>query len=285
MSYRRALIRALDRPGGRTVAGAIINRLARSFAPGVRVYFRNGMWMHQEKDVTFVDSPTLDYHPLIFPTWANELEHAIANATDSWFHAYQPRPGDFVIDAGAGKGEDTIVFSRAVGPAGKVLSIEAHPVSFCCLRLFCELNHLHNVITTTFAVIDGARPVAMESQKGWQANRLVAIDTKDSLQVSGLSLDELVERENVRRIDFLKMNIEGAEALAIRGMEHTLRITRALCISCHDFRADNGEGEFFRTKHLVQAAVERAGFRILSRDTDPRPDVANQVNAVRDSNA
>jgi FkbM family methyltransferase len=282
MSYRRALIRALDRPGGRGILGAVINRMARRYAPGVRVYFRNGMWMHQEKDVTFVDSPTLDYHPLIFPTWANELERAIANATDSWFHAYKPRPGDFILDAGAGKGEDTIVFSRAVGPTGKVLSIEAHPVTFRCLHRFCELNHLHNVAATNLAVIDGAKPVAMESQKGWQANRVVAIDTKDSLQVPGLSLDELVERESVKRIDFLKMNIEGAEALAIRGMEHTLRISKALCISCHDFRADNGEGEFFRTKRLVQGAVERAAFRIVSRDTDPRPDIANQVNAFRD---
>lgn len=282
MSYRRALIRALDRPGGRTVLAAVINRLARRHAPGVRVYFRNGMWMHQERDVTFVDSPTPDYHSLIFPTWANELERATENATDSWFHVYKPRPGDFILDAGAGKGEDSIVFSRTVGPAGKVLSIEAHPVTFRCLRLFCELNHLHNVATTNFALIDAAKPVAIESQEGWQANRIVATDAKDSLRVPGLSLDELVERESVSRIDFLKMNIEGAEALAIRGMEHTLRITKALCISCHDFRADNGEGDFFRTKRLVQDAVTRAGFRIVSRDTDPRPDIANQVNAVRD---
>lgn len=282
MTYRRALIRVLDRPGGRRILGAFINRLARTHAPRVCVYFRSGMWMHQENDVTFVDSPTLDYHPLIFPTWANELEHTIANATDSWFHAYKPRPGDFIIDAGAGKGEDTIVFSRAVGPTGKVLSIEAHPVTFRCLRLFCELNHLHNVATANFAVIDGARPAAIETQKGWQANRIVDIDAKDSLQVPALSLDELVQRESVNRIDFLKINIEGAEALAIRGMEHALRITKALCISCHDFRADNGEGEFFRTKRLVQDTVTRAGFRIVSRDADPRPDIANQVNAVRD---
>jgi FkbM family methyltransferase len=163
-----------------------------------------------------------------------------------------------------------------------VLAIEAHPVTFRCLRLFCELNHLRNVATTNFAIIDGARPVAIQNLKGWQASSIVALDAKDSLRVSGVVLDELVERESVRHIDFLKMNIEGAEALAIRGMEQTLRITRALCISCHDFRADSGEGEFFRTKRLIQGAVERAGFRVVLRDTDPRPDVANQVNAVRE---
>jgi FkbM family methyltransferase len=282
MSYRRVLIRALDRSGGRGVLCAVINRLARRQAPDVRVYFRNGMWMHQENGVTFVDSPTLDYHSAIFPTWANELEAVIANATDSWFYAYKPRPGDFILDAGAGKGEDTIVFSREVGTTGKVLAIEAHPITFGCLRLFCKLNHLDNVATANLAIIDSARSVAIESQRGWQANRVTGIAGEDNLRIPGLSLDELVAREGVSRIDFLKMNIEGAEAFAIRGMEQTLRITRALCIACHDFRAEDGEGEFFRTKQLVQSAVERAGFRIVSRDADPRPDIASQVNAVRE---
>jgi FkbM family methyltransferase len=281
MGYRRALTRFLDRPGARGVLSTVINHRVRRCDPGVRVYYRRGMWMHQEGGVIYVDSPTMDYHPATFPTWANELNRAIADAADTWFHVYQPRPGD-LIDAGAGKGEDTIVFSRAVGPAGKVLSIEAHPITFRCLRLFCELNHLENVAPANFALVDSARPVAIESLEGWQANHIVHPDTKGSLQAAGLSLDELVEREKVQRIDFLKMNIEGAEAMAIRGMERTLRITHALCISCHDFRADDGEGEFFRSRQLIQGCLERAGFRIISRRDDPRQDIACQVNALRD---
>jgi FkbM family methyltransferase len=282
MGYRRALIRLLDRPGARGVLSAVINQRVRRCAPGVRVYYHRGMWMHQESGVIYVDSPTMDYHPTIFPAWANELNRAIASVTDTWFHVYQPRPGDLIVDSGAGKGEDSIVFSKAVGPAGKVLAIEAHPITFRCLRLFCELNHLHNVAPANFALVDAARLVAIENLEGWHANRIVDSDTMGALQVAGLTLDELVERENVQRIDFLKMNIEGAEAMAIRGMDHTLRITRALCISCHDFRADTGEGEFFRTRPLIQDWVERAGFRIISRRADPRTDIACQVNAVHD---
>jgi hypothetical protein len=68
----------------------------------------------------------------------------------------------------------------------------------------------------------------------------------------------------------------------MKGMEPSLRIVRALSISCHDFRANKGHGEFFRTKAMVQDAVERAGFRIVSRDRDPRAYVSDQVNAVRE---
>jgi hypothetical protein len=80
MGYRRALIRLLDRPGARGVLTAIINLQARRSAPGVRVYNQRGMWMHQESGVIYIDSPTMDYHPAIFPTWENELNRAIANA-------------------------------------------------------------------------------------------------------------------------------------------------------------------------------------------------------------
>ena len=219
-----------------------------------------------------------DVEPLT-PRWAM---YAIANAADTWFHAYQPRPGDLIIDAGAGKGEDAIVFSRAPGPIGKVFSIEAPATTFRCLRLFCELNHLQNVVPVNFALFDSARHVAIENLEGWHANRIVDAGTKGALQVAGISLDELLERENVQRIDFLKMNIEGAEALAIRGMDRTLHITRALCICCHDFRADAGGGEFFRTRQLIRDCVARAGFRIIARASDPRPDIACPVHALRD---
>jgi FkbM family methyltransferase len=282
MSYRRALIRVLDRPGGRTLLGAALTRFAQRFAPDVQVYFRDGMWMHQEGRVIFVDSPTVNYRISIFPSWANELERAIADASDRWFHVYQPRPGDFVVDVGAGKGEDTIVFSRAVGPTGRVLSIEPHPTTFRCLQRFCELNHLNNVVTRNYAVIDGVRSAALENMEGWQANHIVGSDTKDSIRVAGISLNELVKREGLTHVDFLKMNIEGAEGVAIREMDDMLRITRTVCISCHDFRADNGEEEFFRTEGLIQEYVGRSGFRILSRKGDSRPSIAYQVNAVRD---
>jgi len=280
MTFRRALIRALDRPGGRGILAMAVNRLVRRSAPGVRVYFRSGMWMHQEGAVIFVDGPAMDYHPSTFRAWAHEFDRCIAEASDHWLHVYKPRAGDVIVDVGAGKGEDTIAFSRAVGPAGRVIAIEAHPVTFQCLRLFCEQNRLGNVTAINCAITDRAGPVSIESAGDWQSNRIGAAGAQGRVPAPGISLDELMERENLKRVDFLKMNIEGAEALAIRGMDRTLSITGSLCISCHDFRAGKGHGESFRTKAAIRHAVQQAGFTIVPRDRDPRPYVADQVNAV-----
>jgi FkbM family methyltransferase len=227
------------------------------------------MWVHREGDVIFVDSRRLDYHPSIFYAWANELDRSLEEAADHWMHVYKPVAGDVVIDIGAGKGEDTIAFSRAVGPVGRVIAIEAHPDTFRCLRFFCEWNRLDNVTAIHCAITGRSGPVTIESTGDWQSNRIAS----SGVTARGFTLDEIVQRENLTRIHLLKMNIEGAEAQAIQGMDRSLSITRALCISCHDFRG-------FRTKAIVQEAVERAGFRIVPRDRDPRPYVADQVNAV-----
>ena len=282
MTLRRALIRAFDRPGARGLLVLALNRIARRYAPTVEILFRDRMWLHRDSGVVFVDSPTLDYHPYTFTHWNNELQRILSDAGDHWLHVYHPSPGDIVLDIGAGKGEDTLAFSRAVGPTGNVIAIEAHPVTFRCLRLFCEWNHLDNVRPLHFAVIAGTGPVGIQTGCAWQSNRIAEDSSECAACVPGFALDQLIEKIHLTHIDFLKMNIEGAEAQAIHGMRQTLRITRALCISCHDFRWAQGHGEFFRTKAVVQEAIVQAGFRIVSREQDPRPYIADQVNAIRD---
>jgi FkbM family methyltransferase len=238
------------------------------------------MWMHQVGESIFVDFPRLDYHPTIFGYWADEVDRCHSDAQDHWFYVYKGRPGDLIVDVGAGKGEDALAFSQAVGAQGRLISIEANPITFRCLLLFCELNHLRNVTPMNYAIVDKAGPVAMKTSERWQADSVNG--TTGSAVVPGLTLDDIVERENLQRIDFLKMNIEGAEIRAVEGMEKTLRITQALCISCHDFRANSGDGEHFRTKKRIETMVKQAGFRLVSREADWRPCVADQINATRD---
>lgn len=111
MTLRRRLIHALDRPSGRAVLGAIVTHMARRVAPGVRVYFNRGMWMHRSGDWAFVDSPMLDYHPSVFGAWAEETGIWIHYTQNHWMHAYESRPGDVVMDIGAGKGRRDCVFT------------------------------------------------------------------------------------------------------------------------------------------------------------------------------
>ncbi len=278
MTFRRRVIRALDRPGGRALLGRAVTYLACNSVPEARVWYQDGMWMHRSGRTTFVDSPSLDYHPSTFRTWVDEAEMYRRDAADHWFYAYQPREGDIIVDIGAGKGEDTATFSERVGAIGRVLAVEAHPITYRCLRMFCELNRLRNVTALNYAVVDRAGPVTIGSSEAWQANR---IGDGGGIVVPGITLDEIIESERIERIDLLKMNIEGAEGAAIAGMMRTLAITRAVCIACHDFLASAGGSQDLRTRKLVEGSIRAAGFTIVPRDRDPRPYVADQVNAIR----
>ena len=255
--------------------------VARRSGTDVRIFFRRGMWMHQSGAHVFVDSPTFDYCPWIFSRRSGEWSRCYRDAQDFWFYAEPPRLGDVILDIGAGKGEDTVAFAKSVGPTGRVFAIEAHPITFRCLELFCEINKLTNVTPLNYAIADCCGTVDIDMGADWQQTSIVAPGQQGSAKVPSLTLDELLVQQKIQHIGLLKMNIEGAEALAIGGMRRAFETTRALCISCHDFRANQGHGDSFRTKAQVEKVVTKAGFRIISRDSDPRDFVADQVNAVR----
>jgi hypothetical protein len=76
------------------------------------------------------------------------------------------------------------------------------------------------------------------------------------------------------------MNIEGAERQAIQGMGTVLANTRHVCISCHDFLADDGGPEELRTKDFVRDFLVERGFRVITRDDAPDPWTRDYVYAV-----
>jgi len=286
VSLKRRLIRALDTPLGRPILAAVGTRMARRTDPGAKVFYE-GVWLHRTGSYTIPDSPQFDYYGDFFALFPRELETMFRNATDNWFYSYRPKAGDTVIDIGAGRGEDSLPFSEAVGPAGRVVAIEADPNSFELLRHLCRANRLVNVAPIHAAVIDGRRKVQIEVAASietdtWLQHSLLAPGAgAPSAEVQGLTLDEICDQYGVPAIDLLKMNIEGAEKIAISGMTRALAVTKHVCIACHDFRADRGHGEWFRSLDIVRPALEQAGFRLEMRDSDPRDYVRNHVYGSR----
>jgi hypothetical protein len=78
----------------------------------------------------------------------------------------------------------------------------------------------------------------------------------------------LVKENCIDRIDFLKLNIEGAEQFLLRGSDEYIGIVKNLCISCHDFRQNyHQHGEFYVTRERVRTFLASKGFEITSRNT------------------
>jgi FkbM family methyltransferase len=172
-----------------------------------------------------------------------------------------------------------LIFSRSVGASGKVISIEAHPRTFSSLKKFCELNRLSNTTCLQLAVVDNQCEVYMDDLPDNLVNSAALVASEESVfKVPGMSLDQICKMEQVGRIDFLKINIEGAESLAIGGMAETITKTKYACIACHDFRA--AESQKFSTREIVLDFLRRNNFQVVMRPDDRRRYVRDHLHAI-----
>jgi FkbM family methyltransferase len=200
--------------------------------------------------------------------WAYSYEFLLNEIKNISCYAYLPKAGDIVIDLGAGIGEETIIFSKLIGSSGMVYSIEAHPKTFKSLKYIVEANNLSNVSLSNSAISDKNGIVRIEDDDSYIGNTILNKSQKDNLiEVPAFTMDSFIKSNNIKRVDFLKVNIEGAEQLILKGMDNFVSILLNGAISCHDFRHQNGEEEFYKTKEIVVSYFKSKGFNILIRQT------------------
>ena len=188
--------------------------------------------------------------------------------------AYTPSPGDVILDIGAGTGTEAVPLARLIGPQGKVIAVEAHPETAEILAQAGPANGLGNIEAVAAAVTDAPGTLRITDHLEAGTNTLFGDGTID---VTATTIDELVVAHGLDHVDFLKMNIEGAERLAVLGMETAAPIIDRLAISCHDFLGT----EWGRTRSEVEGWLLDHGFEITRRADDPRPWARDYLYATR----
>jgi FkbM family methyltransferase len=203
-----------------------------------------------------------------------------AEARDLFLHEYAPRTGDTVFDIGAGIGAETLLFSRLVGPTGRVVSLEAHPRTYERLALLSRANRLANVTALQMAAAEADGELAISDYEHYLHNTILEEDGA-GIRVPARRVDSVARDLGITRIDLLKMNIEGAERLAICGLDDVIDGIRHVCISCHDFLADSGGGDELRTRELVREYLLAHGFRVSTRGDAAEPWTRDYVYGAR----
>lgn len=147
----------------------------------------------------------------------------------------KPKKGDVVVDIGAHYGFYTLYASRLVGAEGVILSFEPHPDNYKGLLTNLCLNGIKNVKTfnTALGEFDGKTKLYIRSHSGWHS---ISIRSKDYITVDLAKLDTIAEGLNLKKVDLIKMDTEGAELDILKGANEVVkRFKPSLTIAAYHF--------------------------------------------------
>jgi FkbM family methyltransferase len=144
---------------------------------------------------------------------------------DHILERFTPKEGDTVIDIGAHIGRYTITSSKQVGNTGKVVAIEADPDNFQLLKRNITLNNLTNVLPLNYAVFSTRTRMKLYEQSAsakYNSLMLARTRTKNYVEVNADTLDSILEENGVNQVNWIKIDVEGAEFEVLKGSNKTL---------------------------------------------------------------
>ena len=144
--------------------------------------------------------------------------------------------GDTVIDAGGCWGDTALYFAYKTGANGKVYSFEFLTENLAIFRRNMAINPDY---AQTVELIDkplwSVSGVDLMIEGNGPGTRVVtsSLDPR-AKRIKTLSIDDLIEQQNLQRLDFIKMDIEGAEMEALAGAKKSIqRFRPKLAISVY----------------------------------------------------
>jgi len=163
--------------------------------------------------------------------WAKCAYDELRLEMRGYFKERRPKRGDVVIDAGAFGGVFALMASAMVGPQGKVIAFEPNPENYAALLYNLRKNKVTNVIPLQSGLWDSAGRLELtddaESSTVVVGDRLVQqldrpFDHAKHVRAEVCRADEALAQLGIKQVDFVKMDIEGAELRAMEGFGELL---------------------------------------------------------------
>ncbi|MFN3975386.1 MAG: FkbM family methyltransferase [Dehalococcoidia bacterium] len=200
------------------------------------------------------------------------------------------KQGGVFVDVGANIGLYSLFASRLVGESGVVLALEPSEREFHRLQENIVLNRAQNIRARRVAASNeiGAVSLMVASGETPGLNSLGPFGLEGTVldhveTVPAKPLDTLVEEESLQRVDFIKIDVEGAELKVLQGAQGVLhRFRPTLLVELQD-RTLRMQGA---TAQQVWDFLVDRGYRILRFDQgtgQPTPVETYQDFAVRPS--
>ena len=156
---------------------------------------------------------------------------------------FRPKEGDIVVDIGAHMGRYTIPSAKSVGVSGKVIAVEAHPYNFAILQHNLKLNKLTNVSLLNSAAYSKKANLKLylpDEDLGYTMHHSVMtnyLSTKYNneierkyIEVEADTLDNLLKSSGITTVNWIKIDVEGAEYEVLKGAGEILSTNKPISI-------------------------------------------------------
>lgn len=168
-------------------------------------------------------------------TWNKGFEHRTVKLMKEVV-----KEGMVVIDIGANIGMYTLLLSKLVGAKGKVYAFEPDSKTFKILQKNVEMSGYSNIEMLQLALSDTSTFVTLKKPDdslgdAFHYIQKVESGTNDNDIVQAITLDEFLENKRIREVGFIKIDIEGAEFLCLKGAEKLLSNEKPFIVSeCYE---------------------------------------------------
>jgi len=150
----------------------------------------------------------------------------IENFENKVKNSFHPNTNDVVIDIGAHLGEYSLAVAKN---AETVIAVEANPDTFKILQKNIELNKISNIIPINKAIYDstGYQNLQIFGDKSGMSSMVMNYEDKsDSIKVKTETLDRLVDNLKLEKVDWIKIDVEGAEYNVLKGAKQTISLNK-----------------------------------------------------------
>lgn len=138
------------------------------------------------------------------------------------------REGMTCVDVGANKGYYSLLFAKLMNDKGKVLSFEPNPNNCFWFKKSTQANNYKCIKLYQCALSDreGSATFYLGKKSDWGSlffSRDAAAPEKKQITVKTRKFDKVLKEEGINTVDIIKMDVEGADLLVLKGAEGTLK--------------------------------------------------------------
>lgn len=170
-----------------------------------------------------ISDGSVSFYLLVPKSVGVSIADYLMNLSEPYDRYSKVKRGDVVFDVGASIGEQAVMYAKKVGSEGLIIAVEPSMERVSYLKKNIAINHLGNIKLLEGAVWNTTGVIELEAYGRGPEGFKIAGRASKLTKVKAYTLDKIACDFGVEKVDFLKMDIEGSEVEALKGISLPLR--------------------------------------------------------------